>query len=63
FTYIFISHDLSVVRFMSDRMLVMKNGKLVEFGEADSVYNNPSDDYTRDLIAAIPGAGLTKVYL
>ncbi|NTW25645.1 MAG: ABC transporter ATP-binding protein, partial [Lentimicrobium sp.] len=42
FTYIFISHDLSVVRFMSDRMLVMKNGKLVEFGEADSVYNNPS---------------------
>jgi peptide/nickel transport system ATP-binding protein len=63
FTYIFISHDLSVVRFMSDRMLVMKNGKLVESGEADSVYNKPEMDYTRDLIAAIPGAGLTKEYL
>lgn len=62
-TYIFISHDLSVVRFMSDRMLVMKSGKLVEFGEADAVYNKPEMDYTRDLIAAIPGAGLTKVYL
>jgi len=61
-TYIFISHDLSVVRFMSDRMLVMKNGKLVEFGEADSVYTKPEMDYTRDLIAAIPGAGLTKEY-
>jgi len=43
--------------------LVMKNGKLVEFGEADSVYNKPEMDYTRDLIAAIPGANLTKVCL
>ncbi|MBK6965672.1 MAG: ABC transporter ATP-binding protein [Bacteroidales bacterium] len=58
FTYIFISHDLSVVRFMSDRMLVMKKGKLVEFGEADSIYENPSEEYTRDLISAIPGTGL-----
>lgn len=58
FTYIFISHDLSVVRFMSDRMLVMKKGKLVEFGEADSIYESPSEAYTRDLISAIPGTGL-----
>jgi peptide/nickel transport system ATP-binding protein len=62
FTYIFISHDLSVVRFMSDRMLVMKKGKLVEFGEADSIYENPSEAYTRDLIAAIPGTGIRTVH-
>lgn len=54
-TYIFISHDLSVVRFMSDRMLVMKGGKMVESGEADFVYANPADEYTRRLIASIPG--------
>jgi len=55
FTYIFISHDLSVVKFMSDRMVVMKQGKIVESGEADSVYRNPSSGYTRELIEAIPG--------
>lgn len=55
FTYIFISHDLSVVKFMSDRMLVMNRGKLVEIGEADQVYTSPQSDYTRQLIAAIPG--------
>lgn len=58
-TYIFISHDLSVVRFMSDRMLVMKSGKLVESGEADFVYANPSDAYTRRLIESIPGCNLS----
>ncbi|MFZ4413054.1 MAG: ABC transporter ATP-binding protein [Bacteroidales bacterium] len=56
FTYIFISHDLSVVKFMSDRMIVMKNGQIVEMGEADSIYRNPSSDYTRKLIDAIPGS-------
>lgn len=55
FTYIFISHDLSVVRFMSDRMLVMKKGKIVDEGEADSLYSNPRQEYTRQLIEAIPG--------
>ncbi|KAF0204489.1 MAG: peptide/nickel transport system ATP-binding [Bacteroidetes bacterium] len=55
FTYIFISHDLSVVRFMSDRILVMRNGKIVESGEADDLYNNPKEIYTRELIRAIPG--------
>jgi peptide/nickel transport system ATP-binding protein len=56
FTYIFISHDLSVVRFMSDRMMVMKDGKIVESGEADALVANPASDYTRSLIAAVPGA-------
>ncbi len=54
FTYIFISHDLSVVRFMSDRILVMYNGKPVELGDADEIFNNPKNDYTEKLINAIP---------
>lgn len=62
FTYIFISHDLSVVRFMSDRMMVMQKGKLVEYGEADSIYENPEENYTRELIEAIPGKNLTRVH-
>jgi len=53
-TYIFISHDLSVVRQFSDRILVMKNGRIVEEGEADSLYENPSQKYTQKLIEAIP---------
>lgn len=58
FTYIFISHDLSVVRFMSDRILVMRKGKIVETGEADMLYNHPKESYTRELIGAIPGINL-----
>ena len=54
FTYIFISHDLSVVKFMSDRMIVMKDGKIMEYGDADEIYANPTTDYTRKLIDAIP---------
>lgn len=54
FTYIFISHDLSVVRYMSDRMIVMKNGKIVESGEADTLISNPESEYTRSLIEALP---------
>ncbi|RRO15954.1 ABC transporter ATP-binding protein [Flavobacteriaceae bacterium 14752] len=53
-TYIFISHDLSVVRQFSDRILVMKNGEIVESGEADEVYLNPKKGYTQKLIEAIP---------
>ncbi len=52
-TYIFISHDLSVVKFMSDRIMVMQNGKIVESGEADQVYLNPEMSYTRKLIDAV----------
>ena len=53
-TYIFISHDLSVVKFMSDMMAVMNAGKIVEFGPSDAIYANPQNDYTKKLIAAIP---------
>ena len=54
FTYIFISHDLSVVKFMADRIAVMKNGAIVEIGEADALCKNPKTEYTRTLIDAIP---------
>jgi len=57
-TYIFISHDLSVVRFMADRIIVMKNGKIEEIGEADAVFTKPQSDYTSALLAAIP---VTKI--
>lgn len=55
-TYIFISHDLSVVKYMSDRLVVMKNGKIEEMGEADAVYRNPESDYTKLLLESIPKA-------
>jgi len=54
FTYIFISHDLSVVKFMSDRMIVMNKGKIEEMGLADEIYENPKTAYTQKLISAIP---------
>ncbi len=54
FTYLFISHDLSVVKFMSDRLAVMNQGKIEELGEADAVYENPKKEYTKRLIEAIP---------
>lgn len=54
FSLLFISHDLSVVRYISDRMLVMRNGKIEESGDAEEIYNNPQQEYTRNLIAAIP---------
>lgn len=54
FTYIFISHDLSVVKFMSDRMAVMQNGEIVELNDADEIYSNPKTEYTKKLINAIP---------
>jgi len=53
-TYIFISHDLSVVKYMSDRMVVMQEGKIEEMGEADKIYNKPETRYTQKLIDAIP---------
>ena len=54
FTYIFISHDLAVVKHMSDKILVMNNGKIEEQGDADEVYKNPKQKYTKRLISAIP---------
>src|SRR5690606_36019481 len=50
FTYIFISHDLAVVKFMSDKLMVMNHGKIEEIGEADSIYQNPKSLYTKKLI-------------
>jgi peptide/nickel transport system ATP-binding protein len=61
FTYIFISHDLSVVKFMSDRMVVMNKGKVEELGIADDIYNNPQNEYTKKLIAAIPKGRLEDI--
>lgn len=54
FTYIFISHDLSVVKFMSDRMVVMQKGKIEEMGDPDEIYASPKSEYTRRLIDSIP---------
>jgi oligopeptide transport system ATP-binding protein len=53
-TYLFIAHDLAVVRTMSDRIAVMTRGKLVEIGPAEEVYTNPQDAYTKALLAAVP---------
>lgn len=61
FTYIFISHDLSVVKFMSDRMVVMQKGKIEEIGDADEIYNFPKTDYTRKLISSIPKGTLEDI--
>jgi oligopeptide transport system ATP-binding protein len=51
-SYLFISHDLAVVRAMADQIIVMKDGKLVEQGSPDEVMNNPREEYTRRLMAA-----------
>jgi peptide/nickel transport system ATP-binding protein len=53
-TYIFISHDLSVVKYMCDQIIVMQKGKIVEMAEADQLYSNPQSGYTKKLIEAIP---------
>lgn len=58
FSYIFISHDLAVVKYMSDQLVVMQNGQIAEIGEADEVYKAPISSYTKALIDAIP-KGLT----
>jgi peptide/nickel transport system ATP-binding protein len=54
-TLLFISHDLSVVRFMSDRIMVMHKGKIVEEGISENIYNNPQNPYTRELLQSVPG--------
>ncbi|HPH84543.1 MAG TPA: ABC transporter ATP-binding protein [Ferruginibacter sp.] len=61
FTAIFISHDLSVVHYLCDRILVMKQGKIIESGTSDEVYHHPKEGYTRELIAAIAGKKMQGV--
>lgn len=60
-TYIFISHDLSVVKYMSDRMVVMQSGVIEEMGDADQIYKNPKTSYTQKLINAIPEGKLVDI--
>ena len=60
-TYLFISHDLSVVKFMADMMAVMRHGRIVEFGAAEKVYAEPENEYTRQLIAAVPDDSLDAI--
>jgi peptide/nickel transport system ATP-binding protein len=60
-TYIFISHDLSVVKFMSDRIMVMNQGVIEEIGLAEQIYQQPQQPYTRKLIAAVPTGNLEVI--
>ena len=54
FSYIFISHDLSVVKYMSDQLVVMNKGKIEEIDDADTIYKTPKSEYTKNLIDSIP---------
>ena len=60
-TYIFISHDLGVVKFMSDRIMVMNQGRVEEIGPSEQIYRAPSKDYTRQLIASIPTGSVEAI--
>ena len=59
-SYIFISHDLAVVRYMSDEVMVMKDGEIVEMDNADAIYAHPRHPYTRQLLAAVPGVDAVR---
>ncbi|NEQ30917.1 MAG: ABC transporter ATP-binding protein [Leptolyngbya sp. SIO4C5] len=60
-TYIFISHDLAVVKFMSDRIMVMNQGKIEELGSAEKIYRQPQEAYTQKLISSIPLGNLERI--
>lgn len=53
-SYLFISHDLSVVQYMSDRIIVLKSGKIVEEGDTGAIYQRPRHEYTQALLRAVP---------
>jgi len=61
FTYLFISHDLSIVKFMADRIFIMRNGRFVEMGFPEDMYTTPRDHYTKKLIDAIPKGDLEDI--
>ena len=52
-SYLFISHDMKVIRSVADNVLVLKNGDLIEYSEANNIFNNPSSDYTKTLLSSI----------
>ena len=54
-TYLFISHDLSVVKYISDYVAVMQSGRIIEQNTAEELYHNPRQEYTRELLEAVPG--------
>ena len=58
FSALFISHDLSVLKYISDRIMIMEKGKILEIGDAETVYRHPSHPYTRQLLEAVPGINL-----
>ena len=59
--YLFISHDLGVIHHLSDRVLVMQGGRIVESGSADDVFFAPQHDYTRQLVSALPSPRLEEI--
>lgn len=61
FTNVFISHDLSVVQYISDRIIVMQKGKIIEIGDAASIYHDPKESYTKQLISAIPKVDFSHI--
>jgi len=60
-TYLFITHDLSVAKYMSDRIFVMNQGRIIESGTPEQIFNQPQNDYTRSLIAAIPKGDVADI--
>ena len=61
-TYLFITHDLAVVRLLADDVVVMEQGRIVEKATADELFSNPQEKYTRELIDAVPGGKIQLAY-